>query len=155
ARVVKQPVQRSQPTVARFLLDGPVLPLVTDTVRVAEAFRAAAMSRFNGWCRKQPEAEVERFRRANQPARFSSSVLSGKNAEGHYLPRHDHAHYLPTAEGDDRRRLTHVTVYARQGFDVGETAALSGLRQLRVGELELRTQLIGLGQPSDFRAELF
>ena len=31
------PTGRPQPTVARFLLDGPVLPLVTGTLRVAEA----------------------------------------------------------------------------------------------------------------------
>jgi CRISPR-associated protein Csb2 len=145
---------RNHPTVARFLLDGPVLPLVTDTVRVAEAFRAAAMGRFAGWCRRQPPAEVEPFRRMNQQDRYSSPVLSGKDASGHFLPGHDHAHYLPLAEGDDRRRLTHLTVYAGQGFGRGETAALNGVRQLQVGDLQLRAQLVGLGQPSDFRAEL-
>jgi CRISPR-associated protein Csb2 len=72
-----------------------------------------------------------------------------------YLPGHDHAHYLPTAEGDDRRQVTHVTVYAREGFGRGETAALSGVRQLQVGDLQLQAQLVGLGQPADFRAELF
>jgi CRISPR-associated protein Csb2 len=64
-------------------------------------------------------------------------------------------HFLPTAEGDDRRRITHVTVHARRGFDPGETAALSGLRRLHVGDLDLRAQLVGLGQPTDFRADLF
>src|SRR5262249_17325000 len=34
---------RPKPTIARFLLDAPVLPLVTDTLRVAEAFRDALM----------------------------------------------------------------------------------------------------------------
>jgi CRISPR-associated protein Csb2 len=150
----QQPARRNPPTVARFLLDGPVLPLVTGTVRVAEAFRAAAMSRFDAWCRKHPSAGVERFRRADRPDRYSSQVLSGKGETGHYLPGHYHAHFLPTAEGDDRRRLTHVTVYARRGFDIGETAALTGLRLLRVGQLELRAQLVGLGQPLDLRTEL-
>jgi CRISPR-associated protein Csb2 len=145
---------RPKPTVARFLLDGPVLPLVTDTVRVAEAFRAAAMHRFERWCRKQSTG-VESYRRTNRPDRFSSPVLSGKDAAGQYLRGHDHAYYLPTAEGDDRRRLTHVSVYARDGFDAGETAALTGLRSWRAGDLELRSQLVGLGRPSDFRAALF
>jgi CRISPR-associated protein Csb2 len=144
-----------QPTVARFLLDGPVLPLTTDTVRVAEAFRVAAMSRFNAWCRKHPSAGVEQFRRMDQPDRYSSPLLSGKDASRAYLPGHDHAHYLPTAEGDDPRRVTHVTVYARKGFGSAETAGLTGLQHLRVGDLELRTQLVGLGQPSDFRTDLF
>jgi CRISPR-associated protein Csb2 len=155
APTARLPARREQPTVARFLLDGPVLPLVTDTVRVAEKVRAAAMSRFGAWCRRQPLAGVERFRRADRPDSYSSEVLSGKDAAGHYLAGHDHAHYLPTAEGADRRRLTHVTVYARQGLEVGETAALTGLRRLQVGELELRAQLVGLGRPSDFRSELF
>jgi CRISPR-associated protein Csb2 len=144
---------RVNPTVARFLLDGPVLPLATDTVRVAEAFRRAAMSRFAGWCRKDP-ARGEPFRRIDLPEQFSSPVLSGKSATGRYLAGHGHAHYLPTAEGQDPRRLTHVTVYAREGFGAGETAVLTGLRKVKVGDLELRTQLVGLGQPGDFRADL-
>ena len=48
---------------------------------------------------------------------FGAPVISGKDANHPYLPGHDHAHYLPTAEGDDLRRLTHVTVYARGGLD--------------------------------------
>src|SRR5262249_39742934 len=89
----RPPIARGRPTVARFILDGPVLPLVTDTVRVAEAFPAAAMSRFAAWCRRQPPAAVERFLRINRPDRYSSPVLSGKDVSGHYLPGHDHAHY--------------------------------------------------------------
>lgn len=142
------------PTLARFLLDGPVLPLLTDTVRVAEAFRAAAMYRFEAWCRKQAPATVERFRRRDQPDRYASEVISGKDLAGHYLAGHDHAHFLPTAEGDGRR-VTHVTVYARRGFDPAATAVLSGLRRLVVGDLDLRAQLIGLGSPDDFRAAVF
>jgi CRISPR-associated protein Csb2 len=76
-------------------------------------------------------------------------------ASGHYLLGHDHAHYLPTAEGEDRIRLSHLTVYARQGFGRGETAVLNGVRWLQVGDLQLRAQLIGRGRPCDFRAELF
>ena len=34
-----KPSDRQKPTVARFLLDGPVLPLVNETIRVAEAMR--------------------------------------------------------------------------------------------------------------------
>jgi CRISPR-associated protein Csb2 len=122
---------------------------------LAAAFRAAAMSRFGAWCRQQAPAAVERFRRTDRPERYASPVLAGKDAAGHYLRGHDHAYYLPTAEGDDRRRLTHVTVYARAGVGPGETAALTSVRQVWVGELPLRAQLVGLGQPSDFRTELF
>ncbi len=122
---------------------------------MAEAFCAAVMKRFEVWCRKQEPARVKEFRRTDQPDRYSSRVLSGKDATGHYLAGHDHAHFLSTAEGDDRRRVTHLCVYAREGFGAGEMAALTGLRHLRVGELQLRAQLVGLGQPADFRAELF
>ena len=112
--VARQNAKPPQWTGARFLLDGPVLPLVTDTVRVAEAFRAVAMSYFNAWCHKQPPAEVEQFRRTDRPDQYASQIISGKDANGRFLPGHDHAHYLPTAEGDDPRRLTHVTIYARR-----------------------------------------
>ena len=78
-----------------------------------------------------------------------------KDASGHFLPGHEHAHYLPTSEGDDRRRLTHLTVWAPRGFDDDETAALAGLRRWAVGDLRPQAQLVGLGRPADFRAPPF
>jgi CRISPR-associated protein Csb2 len=150
------PSARERPTVARFLLDGPTLPLVTDTVRVAEAVRAAAMNRFGAWCR-QHRNEAAAFRRTDQPDKCSSPTLSGKRLNGEMRTDHGHAHYLPTAEGDDRRRITHLTVYAEDGFGPGEIAALAMIRELKVPagggrEHELRTQLIGLGATDLFRA---
>lgn len=70
---------------------------------------------------------------------------------------HGHAYYLPTAEGEDRRRITHVTVVAADGFGVGEVAALSSLRTLMgLGDGGgLRVQLVGLGRPTDFTHRLF
>jgi CRISPR-associated protein Csb2 len=73
---------------------------------------------------------------------------------------HGHAYYLPTAEGDDPRRITHVTMLAADGFgvgDSGEVAALSGLRRLTgLGDGDgLRVQLVGLGEPADFTHRLF
>jgi CRISPR-associated protein Csb2 len=151
AAPVAQTFPRNQPTVARFLLDGPVLPLVTDTVRVAEAVRRMVMGRYQHLRHRKEHGTAQKPYRE----RFRSEVLSGKDAGGDCLRNHNHAHYLPTAEGDDRRRVTHVTLFAPAGFDQLETAALTGLRQVRVGDLELRAQLVGLGRPSDFRAELF
>jgi CRISPR-associated protein Csb2 len=146
---------RPRPTVARFLLDGPVLPLVTDTVRVAEAVRRAVMSRFGAWGRQQPErAAAYLVRRPGKPESYASPVLSGKDADGRPLPLHGHAYYLPTAEGGDRRRITHVTVFARDGFNPNEVSALTGLRVVRAGDLKLRAQLVGLGAPGDFNAPL-
>lgn len=63
---------------------------------------------------------------------------------------------METAEGDDTRRITHVTVFAPDGFGPGEIAALTGLRDLTWDETRtLLVQLIGLGKPADFRHRLF
>jgi CRISPR-associated protein Csb2 len=99
----------------------------------------------------------EAFGTAEKPYRklFRSEVLSGKDEAGHYLPGHDHAYFLPTAAPEDPRRITHLTVCAHRGFDAAETAALTELRQWRVGELAVRSQLIGLGTAGDFRTPLF
>lgn len=141
-------------TVARLLLDGPVLPLVTDTVRVAEALRHRVLARFQWHCHRRKYGTVKPRREE-----FRSEVLSGKDASGEFLRGHRHAHYLPTA-GDEPRRITHVTVYAPDGFDDDEAAALTGVREFQVQaggdrSLDLRVQLVGLGQPGDFRAGLF
>ncbi len=145
----------SLPTVARFLLDGPVLPLVTDTVRVAEAFRVVAMSRLGAWCLQHPHESAE-FRRQNETGKFSSPTLSGKWLNGDMREDHGHAHYLPSAEGSDNRRLTHLTVYAEEGFGPGEVAALTAIREFKVPAggrrtHTLRVQLIGLGTRELFR----
>jgi CRISPR-associated protein Csb2 len=83
-------------------------------------------------------------------------VLSGKDGEGRYLRDHGHAFYLPTAEGTERRWITHITVVAAQGFGISEVAAMRALRTLRVSgdSPDLRVQLIGVGRPLDFRAPL-
>ena len=148
------PPIRPKPTVARFLLDGPVLPLVTDTLRVAEAFRNALMSHFRRWCQRHP-AEAEPFRRTDQPGQFSSPTLSGKDTSGALRKDHRHDCYLPTGDADDGR-LTHVIVTAGEGFGPGEVAALNGVRTLDLGaeSAELRLQLVGLGDRQDFRVRL-
>ena len=160
---------RQKPTVFRFLLDGPVLPLVTDTIRVAEAFRQAAMSQFNSWCRNQRDAKsVELFRRTDKPDRFSSPLFSGKDQNGQMLHSHTHAYYLPTAGDEDQRWLTCVTVYIPQEpknahnqitFGPAEVAALTAIRRLVIGSgdkaLTVQTQLVGLGCPGDFTAGIF
>lgn len=150
-----QPTARPKPTVARFLLDGPVLPLVTDTLRVAETFRNTLMSHFRRWCQRNP-ALAEPFRRTDQPDHFASPTLSGKDLGGAPRTDHHHAYYLPSADGDDGRWLTHVTVTASDGFGVGEVSALNGVRRLKVAEEsdDLRVQLVGLGIPQDFRVPL-
>lgn len=150
-------VQRQRFSLARFLLDGPVLPLVTDTIRVAEQFRSACMGCFKQWCIRHPDqASNYVVGEANGVRRYASPTLSGKDADAVCLTGHKHTYYLPTNEENDLRRITHVTLFAREGFDKNEEAALSGLKWLDVGgREELRVQLIGLGQPGDFRCRLF
>jgi CRISPR-associated protein Csb2 len=138
--------------IARFMLDGPVLPLVTDTIRVAEAFRHELLRQY------QRECHWQKYGRVAPPDQevFRSVVLSGKDADGQCLRQHRHACYVPTAEGDDPRRLTHLTVAAADGLGREEVAALNALRTLRPDDAspELRLQLVGLGDRADFRAPL-
>lgn len=140
------------PAIARFLLDGPVLPLVTDTLPIAEAFRQALMGQFQRCLHRR---KYGHHRKPYQEL-FRSAVLSGKDADGQFLHQHRHAHYLPTSEGGDPRRITHVTVVADDGFGADEVAALNALRKLKRDDEspELRVQLIGLGGRPDFRAPL-
>jgi CRISPR-associated protein Csb2 len=150
------------PTVVRFVLDGPVLPLVTQTVRVAEAMRRAAMGQFGSWCRRQSQEVAEPFRRQDKSDRFSSRTLSGREPDGSMRRDHRHAYYLPTSEGEDGRRITHITISSEEGFGSGEVAALAAVRRIKFPAsggrtLELHLQLVGLGQRSQFReaANLF
>ncbi|MBC7818550.1 MAG: type I-U CRISPR-associated protein Cas5/Cas6 [Planctomycetaceae bacterium] len=149
-----------RPKVATFLLDGPVLPLVTDTIQIAECFRRAAMSQFGRWCQRHLDA-AESYRRTDQPDRFASPTLSGKTADGCRLTGHVHAHYLPLPLGNDLRRIGSIMILAREGFDPTEVAVLAGLTRLDLKSRrsdgstadaqqpqghDLRVQLIGLAQ---------
>ena len=153
-RTKHRPNQGPKPTVVRMLLDGPALPLATDAISVAEAIRRAAMSQFHRWCERHPE-RAEEYRRSDSPGQFASPILSGKDGTGIIRCGHGHAHYLPTCEGDDRRHITHVTVFARDGFDDAEMAALSSIPFVQVDDNRLQVQLIGLGHPGDFGGRLF
>ncbi len=145
---------RSLPTIARFVLDGPVLPRVTETLQLAESIRQTAMGCFRRWCERHPD-EAASFRREDMPDRFASPVLSGKDAAGNRLTGPGHTHYWPMATEIDSRRIGGVTLFARDGFGQGEVAALAAMRKLKVGERdELRIQLIGLGRTYDLETAL-
>jgi CRISPR-associated protein Csb2 len=151
-RIAPKSTERPKRTLARFVLDAPLLPVITDTLPVAEAFRHALMTLYQRHCHRQ------KYGLANKPYQqfFRSEVLSGKDTEGRCLRQHRHAFYLPTAEGSDPRWITHVTVSALDGFGPDEVAALNALRTLRLDDEapDLRVQLIGLGDAQDFRAPL-
>lgn len=138
-------------TVARFLLAGPVLPFVTETLPLAESLRAALMNR----CRRA--VLRRRFPRGvpdDPPPVPPSPIFSGK-LHGEYRRDHDHAYYLPTDEDGDGR-IDHLTVFAAAGFGPDEVSALDTLRRLRFGDGEpLQLLLVGLGQAADFSVGLF
>ena len=105
-------------TIARYSLDGPVLPLLAATLPLAEAARRALMSRY------RKLMEFDRYGRAVPPdaERFASPVFSGKDEQG--IPirgDHGHAFYLPTDEDGDGR-LDHLTVFAQGGFPATRSA---------------------------------
>jgi CRISPR-associated protein Csb2 len=130
-----KPRKASQPryTVARFALDGPVLPLVTETLSVGEFARQYLQGIYG---------------RLNEGA--SSEVLSGKRADGELLRDHRHAFFLPSAELS-ARRIDHITLYSKEAFGPPETHAFDAFRSLRqLGRSDLKVMLVGVGNREDF-----
>lgn len=107
-----------RPQVIRFALDSAVLPLVTETLAVAEAARRNLMGILG--------AKTER----RDGVRGKSSVFAGKTSNGEVRTNHDHAFYLPTDEDGDGR-LDHLTLFSQEGFGTNELAALNSLRQIK------------------------
>lgn len=128
--------------VVRYRLYGNVLPLVTETLPVAETARRALMS----WQGRLTESGGIRGR---------SDILSGKNEDGQRLAGHGHAYYVPTDEDGDGH-LDHLTVYAAGGFGPDEQRAVNCVQKLRMGEdgrarSVLRVVLLALGAIDDYR----
>lgn len=119
ARGRRKPRAPTSIQVARFVLDSAVLPLITETLPVAEAMRRALMSRYG----RLTEAEGTRGR---------SPTFSGKDAEGRPLVGHGHAYYLPADEDGDGR-LDHLTIVATAGFNRVELQALHQVREIQTG----------------------
>lgn len=137
----RTPARRMQ--VARFALDSAVLPLVTDTLPVAESARRVLMGIYG---RRFP---------APDGSRGLSPILSGKGVDGQPLQGHGHAFYLPTDEDSDGK-LDHITIVADEGFSNQDLQALDRLRGLKSREREqsghpLRVLLLGLGQLDDYQ----
>lgn len=137
-------IERKTPLIqiARLALDSTVLPLVTETLPVAEAARRTLMGSYG---RRNMTADGEKGR---------SSVFSGKDERSNPLSGHGHAYYLPTDEDNDGR-LDHLTVIARDGFSLAECQTLDQLRQLKTGRSgeeshPLRLLLIGMGKLADY-----
>jgi CRISPR-associated protein Csb2 len=153
-----RPVSHTRPTILRFLLDGPVLPNVTETVRVAEAFRNAAMGSFRRWCERHPDQSQSFLRMTPKGPQYASQNLAGKDLTGRPLAGHNHAHYLAASSPPSPRQITHLIAYAPAGFEALEVTALQSMRWLRYPDrdsTDWRLQLVGLGAPGDFTSPLF
>jgi CRISPR-associated protein Csb2 len=128
--------------IARFAFDSAVLPLVTETLPVAEAARRNLMGIFG------------RLMRAPGGEKGRSEIFSGKDAQGSPLEGHRHAYFLPTDEDGDGR-LDHFTIVASGGFGKDELRAIDQLREIKSREREdlghpLRALLLGIGRFEDY-----
>ena len=133
--------RKSMFQVARFSLDSRVLPLVTETLPLAEAARRTLMGIHGRLTEKDGE-------------RGKSRIFSGKEANGTPLRTHGHAYYLPTDEDGDGR-LDHLTIVAHEGFPKDELRSLDRLRKLaplgREGDAyPIQVLLLGLGTLKEF-----
>jgi CRISPR-associated protein Csb2 len=134
--------QRPKPTVACFALDATVLPMVEDTLRIAEFARITAMGCFR-------RIEEHRLHGGPTPPGMPlprSEAFSGKDAQGERLTGHEHAWYLPTDDDGDGR-IDHLTIIAQMGFGPQEIKALDRMRQLKRDEGDpVQLLLLGLSQ---------
>ncbi len=138
---MRSDVRRMQ--VARFSLDSSVLPLITETLPIAESTRWALMGIYG---RLFPEPDGTKGK---------TSVFAGKDIEGRPLRGHGHSYYLPTDEDGDGR-IDHLTIVASDGFSANEQKSLDKLSTLKSRERdesghEIRTLLLGLGRMKDYR----
>ena len=120
-----------RPQVVRFALDSAVLPLVTETLPVAEAARRNLMGILG--------RQLER----REGIRGKSAIFSGKTSEGLVMETHGHAYYLPTDEDGDGR-LDHLTLIAEDGFGADELAAMNSLRDIKSKERSETGHLLGV-----------
>jgi CRISPR-associated protein Csb2 len=121
---------RARPTVARFALASAVLPRLTRAVSVAERVHQALLSRF---------AEGT-----------APEVLTGRDAQGHPLPGHRHAFVFCETTGP-RDSISHLTLFARGGFDASARRALESLQRVwGHGGHDLQLILLGMGDADSF-----
>lgn len=127
---VRRPVRRTEPRyiAARYVVDGTVLPLVTETVYMGEIVRQTLQGIYG-----------------NRFGNGSSAFFSGKSEDGSPAEGHRHAFFLPTDEDCDGR-IDHITVAAGSPFPEREIAVLDAFRTVRKpgGGDPLNLVLVGL-----------
>lgn len=115
-------------TVARFALTSVVPPSITKALAVAEQLHTVLCKQSDG-----------------------HPIFTGAGSENH-----QHAHVFCESINDNQGHITHVTVYAPEGFD---DKAVEALRRLQwtwgFKGHELRAVLHGIGEMRDFDCPLF
>jgi CRISPR-associated protein Csb2 len=138
-------------TVARFAIDASVLPLVEDTLKIAELFRRTCMGIYR-------RIEEKRLYGRSTPANEElqrSEVFSGKDHDGHFLKGHGHAFFLPSDEDGDGR-IDHLTIVAERGFSPQEVRTIDEIRRLKRDNGEpLNLVLLATGRVKDINAPGF
>lgn len=125
-KVIRDPV----PTIARYVLDGPALPPITEAIELTSLARAACMSIVN---------------------EDGMPLFSGKDEDGNSLSSgHQHAHYIVSDEDGDGK-IDHLTIYAEMGFDENHVKALSRLSKLYgfKNRRDISTLLLGMVENGD------
>ncbi len=112
-----------RPSVVELALGGAVLPRLLAAAPLATLVRSAALGQY-----------------VAQGHAAHSFNLSGKAPDG--LPlrtQHRHAHFVPESRRPDAR-VTHVTIWAPNGFTAEEVEALAAVRLLNLRNLRLPAQ---------------
>lgn len=132
-RLPTRNLQQAVPvTIARFQIVSNVQPGITQALSLAERFHQSLCKIIDG--------------------QFSSA-LTGMDTNGKPLTGHLHASFLP--ECDHRGYITHVTLFAPEGFTPTDLHALSKLRKVWGIEgkgSEIDIVLLATGRPDDFSA---
>jgi CRISPR-associated protein Csb2 len=147
---------RPRPQVVRFALDSTVLPLVTQTLPVAEGARRALIYRLvevRGRARYGAEWSWGEHKAKRQPVPLTGAI-AGKDPDDKPARGHTHAYFLPTDEDGDGR-LDHLTLVAEGGFGPDEMQAMDRLREVRPWGRDnashpLRVLLLGYGALGEY-----
>jgi CRISPR-associated protein Csb2 len=127
----KSTQSKCRPQVARFALDSSVLPLITETLSVAESARWNLMGHFGAITARRDGIKGK------------SEIFSGKDEAGNRLTHHGHCYFLPTDDDGDGR-LDHLTLVAEAGFRKDELAAIHSLREIKSNKREASGHALGV-----------
>ena len=128
----KRMIQKKElPNVARYAIAGSVRPRLTEALWIGERVRTSLLKISDA-----APVFLGRQRGSDEKAL----------AQGHL-----HAHYLCESNNDPQGRITHITIYAPQGFSESDENTLNQFnRTWGKGGHDLQYVLLGLGQPEDF-----